>query len=322
MSKKRMERRRAKRTHKDDSSQEIYEKAGPLKSDWKGMFNAPDGTTLHYESYGKGFPILLLYGLTCRKEHWRHQIQYLRKNYQLIVVDYRGHQSSAQPDNIQNLTLDWCAKDIQALIDHLEIPKTVVVGHSLGVPIAALNLLWDPKRVIAGALICGSVHNPFSEMLGSDWSDKVLGFYEKAHEVSPDIVSKIFHGAWKIFTKPSRFNYWLTSQLGFNAGVAQSEDINSYIEGVYQAPSEVFFHLAKDYRTLDLKPRLKEISQPVLVMAGTQDRITPMRSSETLVQLLPKGKLFRIEKGSHNSHTDFPHIVNKALADFLKELKL
>src|SRR5207247_1484965 len=48
----------------------------------RGFFRAEDGTPLFYEVRGEGRPLLLCYGLTCRREHWRHQVAHFTKNYQ------------------------------------------------------------------------------------------------------------------------------------------------------------------------------------------------------------------------------------------------
>ncbi|NDD05341.1 MAG: alpha/beta hydrolase, partial [Proteobacteria bacterium] len=99
----------------------------------QGLFKASDGTSLFFEVQGEGKPLVFCYGLTCRRDHWRHQIAYFAKNYQIITFDYRGHHNSSRPLNDQHLTLDWCANDLVDLFNHLRIQEAVVLGHSLGV---------------------------------------------------------------------------------------------------------------------------------------------------------------------------------------------
>jgi pimeloyl-[acyl-carrier protein] methyl ester esterase len=52
-------------------------------------------------------------------------------------------------------------------------------------------------------------------------------------------------------------------------------------------------------RDTDLRPRLAEIQQPVLVMQGSRDRLTPVQAGETLAAMLPEARFERIESAGH-----------------------
>ena len=53
----------------------------------RGVFQSRDKTTIYYEVYGHGRPLLLCYGLVCRREHWRHQLAHFAQKYQVIMFD-------------------------------------------------------------------------------------------------------------------------------------------------------------------------------------------------------------------------------------------
>src|SRR5690606_30748249 len=101
----------------------------------KGLFQSRDGTAIYYETAGKGRPLIFCYGLMCRRDHWRRQLPHFESRYQIVQFDYRGHQRSALPRNDRNLTLEWCAKDIQDLMNFLNLEEAVCLGHSVGVPV-------------------------------------------------------------------------------------------------------------------------------------------------------------------------------------------
>lgn len=282
--------------------------------DESGFLQSDDGTPLYYESRGKGPVLLLCYGLLCRREHWRHQVGFFQKHYRVILFDYRGHQRSPIPANDRNLTVDFCARDAQAVINRLGIDSFVAFGHSLGVAVVAELGVREPTRMKAGVYICGTVNNPFEQMFFTNRVDGVFKWTAKAFEHFPMVASEV----WKRMTVTNPFTYFLTSQLGFNPLTSDKRDILSYMEGVQQTHPLVFYALLKDYRENDRRELLPRIPTPTLVVAGDEDCVTPISVQEEIAELLPKGELERVLEGSHNAHMDFPGVVNESILDFLK----
>ncbi len=282
----------------------------------KGLFNTRDHTTLYYEIFGEGKPLILCYGLLCRREHWRHQIKYFSKNYQVITFDYRGHQSSGYPPNDQHMTLSWCARDIEDLMVHLKLENAVLLGHSMGVPVLVNFADFAKDKIRAMVFICGTVSNPFKDMFYTNRLDRVFHFTSRLHDYAPYVMDLV----WKKMSEKSRFNYILTSRLGFNATKSEEQDVLNYLEGVNRTPFAIFNSLMKDYTHFDGRKTLPQIHAPVLVIAGGEDMITPASAQEEIAELLPKGELLVISEGSHNAHTDFPVRVNEAITDFLKKI--
>src|ERR1700761_2449896 len=88
-----------------------------------GTFKSYDGTEIYYEIRGKGKPLILNYGIGCLINHWRPQIRYFSESYQVIVYDYRGHHNSEIPKDMSEMSIDALAKDLKALMAHLQIEK-------------------------------------------------------------------------------------------------------------------------------------------------------------------------------------------------------
>jgi pimeloyl-ACP methyl ester carboxylesterase len=281
-----------------------------------GLFQSRDGTPIYYEVHGEGPPLLLCYGLLCRRDHWKHQIPHFAKKHQLILFDYRGHQKSGMPKNDQHLTLEWCARDIQDLLQFLDLPAVACLGHSVGVPVLSHLAILEPKRIKANVFICGSVNNPFQQMLFTDRLDAVFEASAKIYDAVPAAGDLI----WKQFTGHQAFAQFVAAQLGFNPDVARPEDVRGYLEGVQQTPPSVFYRLMRDYRKVDRRPLLEQSQIPTLVIAGDEDCITPMPVQESIARLLPHGELERIQGGSHNAHMDFPELVNERIDAFLNRV--
>ena len=287
--------------------------ASPIE---KGIFNARDGTSLYYETFGKGEPLVFCYGLLCRREHWRHQIQHFSKSYRVIAFDYRGHQNSSFPQNDQHMTLEWCANDIEDLVAHLGIEKAVFLGHSMGVPVLTQYAKKNPDVIKAMVFICGAVTNPFKDMFYTHQVDKVFYAASALHEISPYLMNLL----WKKLSEKNRMNYLLTTRLGFNASKSEEQDVLNYMEGVNRTPFKIFNSLMKDYTQFDGKKILKKISTKTLVVAGGNDMVTPVNLQKEIAELMSHSELLIVPEGSHNAHTDFPDKVNEAVEKFLKGL--
>lgn len=279
-----------------------------------GFFTSRDGTSLYYESYGQGKPLLFCYGLVCSIKHWRHQLQYFSKFYRVVTLDYRGHQRSSFPQNDSHLTLQWCVNDVQDLIRFLDLKELVCIGHSMGVPIALLTASLESKRVKGAITVCGSLSNPFEHMFHTHHMNEVYKLVDRLYLYAPGLVSEF----WKHFTRVSPVSFWITSRLGFNSNYANKEDVTNYIEGVHKTPFSLFHSLIKDYTELDAKKILESLFLPTLIIAGEKDHITPLSLLEEWASYLPTSKLEKIPEGSHNAHTEFPVLVNEKIHDFLR----
>jgi pimeloyl-ACP methyl ester carboxylesterase len=282
----------------------------------RGVFNSEDGTPIYFEVSGQGRPLIFCYGLVCRRDHWRHQLKYFYPDYTVITFDYRGHHRSGTPKNDTHLTLRWCSRDVKSLIAHLKLEEAVVLGHSMGVAVAAGAAEIAPDKIKGIVLICGSVSNPFQGMFYTDRMDRFYRISSKAYEWAPDAVAV----AWKKLTEFNRLSFFLTSRLGFNPYLAEEQDVLRYMEGVNQTPPKTFFSLLKDYTSFDGRSQLKKIKCPALVIAGADDVITPVYLQEEMGQLIPRAVVEKIPLGSHNAHTDLPDMVNHKIETFLEHL--
>lgn len=283
----------------------------------KGLFRSRDGTSIYYEVQGKGKPLVFCYGLTCRREHWRHQIRHFARTHRIVTFDYRGHHASGLPPNDRHLTIEWCARDVEDLLAHLKIEEAVFLGHSMGVPVItqAAGILNEKLRAMI--FVCGAVHNPFQYMFYTDRLNYVYRAASTLFDNFPDASAAV----WRTFTRKNPLSYFITSQFGFNPDTSEEGDIVSYLEGVHRTPLTVFHQLLRDYTTFDGRGLLPAIKAPTLVIAGEDDCITPLSVQRELVGLLPKGELETIPEGSHNAHTDFPDEVNGRIGAFLERLE-
>jgi len=92
-------------------------------------FTTADGTSLYFETSGKGIPVLCLAGLTRNTADFDHVAPHLP--VRMIRMDYRGRGQSDWADPA-TYTIPQEAADALALLDHLGIEKAAVLGTSRG----------------------------------------------------------------------------------------------------------------------------------------------------------------------------------------------
>ncbi|MCB9254921.1 MAG: alpha/beta hydrolase [Bdellovibrionaceae bacterium] len=286
-----------------------------ISSTERGIFKSRDGTPLYYESRGSGQPLIFCYGLTCRIEHWRYQLSFFEKDYRVIALDYRGHHRSGSPRNGRNMTIKWCARDVEDLMNHLKLSRAVCLGHSFGAPVCVYLANFCQEKVAGLVLICGSVVRPFEHMFHSNKLDAIFKLSSKLYGIAPGLVGR----GWYEFTKQNWFSYFMTARFGWNPEKSNEQDISAYMQGVHESPVETFHNLLKDYNEFDGRKLLPHVKAPALIVAGGEDWITPFYLQEEMAGLIPGATLHKVEKGSHNAHMDYPEEVNREIARFLRE---
>lgn len=124
-------------------------------------FHADDGATLAYRDEGKGLPLLALAGLTRDGRDFDYFARCVRSGIRLIRLDSRGRGFSAYTGPA-TYTVAQEAKDAIALLDHLNIERTAVLGSSRGGLLAMVLAATTKHR------LCGVCFNDVGPVLERD----------------------------------------------------------------------------------------------------------------------------------------------------------
>src|SRR5439155_24470200 len=116
------------------------------------MRRSVNGADLQVQDEGQGAPaILLLHGLGASLGLWDDLAPLLSPRHRVVRFDLRGFGGSAAPET-PPYSLGLWARDAKTLLDQLEIPRAVVVGHGLGAAVAlemALDFPMSTHGVVA-----------------------------------------------------------------------------------------------------------------------------------------------------------------------------
>src|SRR3989337_1972015 len=107
------------------------------------------GVSIEYDVHGDGPPLILIGGLGFGRWSWFKQVPTLSNHFCTIAFDVRGEQSLSP--GFADLSAE-----VVALLDHLGIEKTHVLGTSLGGFVAQELALERPDLVDKLVLGCTS----------------------------------------------------------------------------------------------------------------------------------------------------------------------
>jgi pimeloyl-ACP methyl ester carboxylesterase len=110
-----------------------------------------DGAKVHYESYGEGKEaVVFIHGWTCDLTFWRGQAPVYEERRSLLI-DLPGHGQSAKPD--VSYTQERFARAVDAVMRDAGVDRAVLVGHSMGGPVALTFLRLFPAKAKAVVLV-------------------------------------------------------------------------------------------------------------------------------------------------------------------------
>jgi pimeloyl-ACP methyl ester carboxylesterase len=114
---------------------------------WR-LGDAPDGAP----------QVVAIHGITSTSRAWLAVAQALEDRAVLIALDLRGRGASSPVG--PPFGIGTHADDVRALLDHLELRRPVVTGHSLGAYIACRLAAHHPERVASLVLVDGGLPIP------------------------------------------------------------------------------------------------------------------------------------------------------------------
>ncbi len=160
---------------------------------------------IYYEVEGKGPPLVMLHGLTSKLEGWKETdyVGALKDEYQLILMDFRGHGKSDKPHDPAMYTVEKIVGDVIAVLDRLNIQTANFHGYSFGGGICFELAKRIPERIIS--LIIGGcgAQQPPPEMLNGQielyesGAENIIATYEQNGPLPPDVKAHILANDYK-----------------------------------------------------------------------------------------------------------------------------
>ena len=270
---------------------------------------------LHYKTFGKGKPILIINGgpgMNC--EGFSSIAQELAKmNYQTIIYDQRGTgKSTVGKVNSKNITMDLMVEDIENLRKHLKINQWCILGHSFGGIMETYYATKHPETI--EKLIfssSGGVNMKFTSYLQERLNNNLttiqkdsLSFFQK----------KLDLGDSSLETLKKRSKYLA------NAYVFDKSKAPIIAERLTQIKFEINSLVIQDLRKIkfDCSNSFKSFKKPVLILQGKNDIISTETATE-IANAFSNSKLILMDNCGHYGWLDAKEVYLKTINQFLND---
>lgn len=107
-----------------------------------------DGLSIAYDVRGQGeLALVFIHGWACQRSFWREQRDVFAGDYRVVSLDLGGHGQSGT--DREKWSVESLARDVQAVVEDLDLKRVILVGHSMGGPACLIAARLMPDRVEA-----------------------------------------------------------------------------------------------------------------------------------------------------------------------------
>ena len=149
-----------------------------------------DTVRIHYSDVGQGDTALVfIHCWMCDSSYWQKQVDYFKSKYRVVTIDLAGHGQSGLER--RDYTIGKFADDVAVVINKLHLEKVILVGHSMGGPVALEAANHLPGKII-GVIAVDSFATGFQWPEKDEIQEVVAPFKENFKEQTYKLVSSMF----------------------------------------------------------------------------------------------------------------------------------
>ena len=273
-------------------------------------FMTVNGLRLHYLDWGNegALAVVMLHGLRGYAHTWDPVAEPLHRFFRILALDQRGRGESdwSAPADYR---IEQYVSDLESFVDQLELPRFVLIGHSMGGANSIVYAARHPDRVVAAVIedmgpgasatsagsgrIKAELRN-VPEAFAS-WGEAEAYWRKQRPTASIDAIQ-------------SRMAHTLKEQPG--DGVVWKYDL----QGIRQARLD-----SDPSRQVDLWPYVERISCPTLVLRGEHSDFLGRATAEDMRRRNPNIRWAEIASASHYVHDDNLDAFNEQVRRFLQD---
>jgi proline iminopeptidase len=236
----------------------------------------------------------------------------LDDTFELVLLSPRG---SAGSDAADEYPLAGYVRDLDALREHLGVERFDLLGFSHGGIVAIAFAAAHPEQVrrlvLADTLAVwddaaqAAMARGIEARSGEPWfadaqralEEEQAGEFATAEELLANVEQQI----------PLYFHRWAGNE---RAGLELAAD--------FTRREPLHYFNTVEFPQLDLRPELRAIRSPTLVLVGDGDFITGQVCADVLVAELPDARLAVVPEAGHFSYVENPEAFHVALVEFLR----
>jgi pimeloyl-ACP methyl ester carboxylesterase len=243
------------------------------------------GVGLYYETDGDGDTVAFVEDAGFGAWTWSWQHPAVAGPFETVVYDHRG---TGRSDPGGDYSMRTLAADLDAVLSDASARSAHLVGLGLG-GMVALQYARDYGRAATLTLV-GTTAGPDASVPGDVRAALTSGDPRRALD--------------PVFTDDALASKKLDDVLDWR----ERDD----------APADVHANQLAAAEAFDATDWLHEVTQPALVIHGTEDELWPVEAGERLAENLPRGEFLELD-GPHFIQAERSKDVNDALVGFLEE---
>jgi len=250
--------------------------------------------------------ILLLHGWMFPSDlNWFTSYGPLSAIGRVLALDHRGHGRGMRPS--APFRLHDAADDAATLLRHLETGPAIVVGYSMGGPIA--QLLWQRHPdLVAGLVLCATSAD-FTQATHGAWQWRLMGALQVALRVVPrswweTLVDEQVRGG------PIR----LSKMASAHTPPEVRERLPWVIAELDRDSAEDVAEAGRQMARFDSRGWIGLVDVPTAVVVTTRDELVPVRGQRELASRIPEAHVVEVPL-DHDAPAAAPGIFVPALRE-------
>lgn len=268
------------------------------RQDMRSDFVQVGSGRLQYFEHGGGpETVVLVHGYTASARIWRATQERLDPaRFRVLAFNNRGAGDSDRSSDETDYTVEAFARDLMGAVATLGLDHFHLVGHSMGGGTVA-RFAIDHPALLKSLVLLDPAPLASRPALAPGWEDEVRARYKSGEATR--------------------------SASGFAAPPTRHETLPEHYrrelsEDVARTPLERLIGSRRSMASLDLRPRLSELSLPTLVIGGDLDTTVGVPHILAEYLALPEANRFLhiYHRAGHSPNIDLPGEMSTLLTEF------
>lgn len=243
--------------------------------------------------------LMMIHGAGMDATVWQLQTRYLaNRGIRVMAVDLPGHGLS-QGEALATIEemAHWLAELIGHLVDDPAANPVCVAGHSMGT-LVALELAATQPDLVSSIVLAGTAD---------------------VMRVNPDLLAMAEHDLGGAAALMAKWSHNRAARLGPNPAPGQWMIANTQATITRTRPGVVRTDLVACDSYERAIEAASEVSCPVTVLIGEDDKMSPPAATQKLLDHLPKAEAIRLVASGHMMMSEQPQAVRTALMNAANE---
>jgi pimeloyl-ACP methyl ester carboxylesterase len=253
-----------------------------------------DDQVVHYETFGRGRPVLFLHGWLGSWRYWMPTMDVIAEQMRAYSFDFWGFGDSQKAKASSDITIQNYSDQVIRFLDKMGIDRVMLVGHSMGGMVSVKTAINHPERI---SRLCA---------VGAPIDGESLSWLLKLTD-NPSIARMM--ASMPGVTK-QLFRYF----LGRTDDPEDFEILNDSVKGTDISVNRSVHSMLRT----DLRPELPRLRVPALIVHGGRDDVVKPGQVD-LFRDVPAAEVVLFPESRHFPFLDESVLFNDVLLRFLKQ---